>query len=174
MIKIGDIYPDRSECKAVDCAKIVHRHGKLFQFLMYLQDPSNNEIEQVKHGRIKYGVYTQSLSLFFIVQFDSIILDSPINVYEMPAFSYTGNGLNSHAATLLLIKSTSNQIMAIRRLLLPETMVDVIVNGCRLQQQFLTVDEIDEISHKIAMKHSPLDMLKEAKVYSEENARSEI
>lgn len=168
MLKIGDIYPERADCTAVDCARIVNKHGNLFQFLMYLQDPSGNEIEQVTRGSIRYGLYTQSLAMFFVVHFDSLVLDSPINVHQVPAIISAGDVNHSNSASIILIKSTSNQIMAIRRLKLPDDMVSAILKGCKLQEQFLTEEETDVISHKIATKHSPVDMLKAAKASGEE------
>lgn len=166
MLKVGDIYPERAQCSAVDCARIVNKHGNLFQFLMYLQDPSNKEIEQVNNGTIKYGLFTQSLALFFIVHFDGIILDSPFNVYQMPTVHAPIDG-NTQVSNIILIKSTSNQILAIRKLVLPNEMVDAISKGLKLQEQFLTENEIEAISHKVLVKHSPLDMLKSARVAAE-------
>lgn len=160
MVKKGDVYPKKMPCMATECAQITYSEGHLFDFLVYTSEHNSKEIEDINSGPVTLGLFTQSLTMFLVVKFDSLIFDAPINALQL---SFLGREHSTSEVAVILIEQSTNKVLAVRTIMLTEDMADLIIHGTQLQLQFLTETEINEISHKVSAKYTAYDMLKMAK-----------
>lgn len=168
MLAVNQPYPIPNPAPGADYARISVTEGGSFDLLMYMNNPSKNEIEAAKTGKMLYAVFSELAVPFFCIEFTgSFSFDASLNMHKVEQ-SHHKTWLASEANTvnLILIDSRNNIIKSLRMIgLEPEAMKE-LKDVCR-QQLVLYVNpsQVDKAINSITAQYTTDDMIVHSKIY---------
>jgi len=167
LYKVGELFPDLNHGVGQDYAIIKVIEGGTFDFLMYIRDPTEMEIEASRSGSIRYAIFTEQYIPFFIIDFGEFSMDAPINIHKLQnetVLKWINDQAN--AVTIVLIDTITNKILGLRVIGINMDAMLHLKRTCLLQfEVYHQALNVDVVTDHLMKKYNTTEMLKRSIKY---------
>lgn len=159
-IEVGKVYKDGAEFLKEGIKIDLSEDG--FTVIISLKDPSENEIQNVKNGKLKVGYFSYKDVLLFLFKFgDMNWMDAPFNInlsktLELQELSQD----HGYACTIILINSNDAVVKGIRLIGLSNAISNRLKREINIQKEDVFIKSVYATNLQMLYTKKTKDIIK--------------